>query len=406
MHSVALTAEGAVYAWGDDRFGQLGGGCLDKRGSPLPMKVGLPGPAVTIAAGGRHTACVLEGGELMLWGWGEEGQLGNGAEANETVPREAALPSAAEVAGGRMGKVSGIALGTSHSAIIVENENVVGIQREDEPTLAASPEMVTAPTPPEPKPKLFSSPTPADIEAQAARDRERAEAEAAAAERQASVLAARREKERETMARFEGRKEEIKRREREEDVRRELARRAPSPVKAASPAKALSPPPPAAAPSPIQVPEPADDDSGSSRENREELGNGALARLKREESARPQSPNTVSFKSKVNYDQIYYHPDQPVEKCFVANSARRAMLRQMAGAARNQGARAPNQGARAPNQGGRAPSQPQRSPGKQQQQQQQLSRTLGFGVGGGGGDAGERPRSSSILRRSSFNGAA
>ena len=36
--------------------------------------------------------------------------------------------------------------------------------------------------------------------------------------------------------------------------------------------------------------------------------------------------NTVRS-SQVNYDQIYYHPDQPVEKCFVANAARRAMMR-------------------------------------------------------------------------------
>ena len=64
----------------------------------------------------------------------------------------------------------------------------------------------------------------------------------------------------------------------------------------------------------------SDEGSGSSRKE------NLVSRVVQVQD-RPKSPNNVQFANKVNYTQVYYHPDQPVEKCFVANAARRAMMR-------------------------------------------------------------------------------
>ena len=83
-----------------------------------------------------------------------------------------------------------------------------------------------------------------------------------------------------------------------------------------------------------------DSDNSSTKENIESL----LLPIKNVADIllppRPKTPNiNVSFEHKQKFDQIYYHPDQPVEKCFVANAARRALMRQNASGS-NSGGRA------------------------------------------------------------------
>jgi hypothetical protein len=42
---------------------------------------------VDVRVGGSHTALLADTGELFLWGWGDQGQLGHGAPRNEPAPR-------------------------------------------------------------------------------------------------------------------------------------------------------------------------------------------------------------------------------------------------------------------------------------------------------------------------------
>ena len=86
-HSLYLDAAGTVYAWGDNRYGQLGDGERLSRNTPSPVN-GLSS-VVQISAGFLHNLAVTERpadaaspGEMMqnLYAWGSDssGQLGIG----------------------------------------------------------------------------------------------------------------------------------------------------------------------------------------------------------------------------------------------------------------------------------------------------------------------------------------
>lgn len=87
-HSVCATSDGAVYAWGWGRYGNLGDGeSLDRH---VPTRVrGLEGVAIEkVACGWRHSAAVDGQGRLYVWGWGKYGQLGHGDFSDQLVPKQ------------------------------------------------------------------------------------------------------------------------------------------------------------------------------------------------------------------------------------------------------------------------------------------------------------------------------
>lgn len=85
VHSCALRA-GQIKCWGGNRFGQLGvgdtrdrGALSDELGAKLPaVNLGRARTAVMVAAGGRHTCALLDGGQVKCWGDNSVGQLGLG----------------------------------------------------------------------------------------------------------------------------------------------------------------------------------------------------------------------------------------------------------------------------------------------------------------------------------------
>ena len=88
-HSVCLTVDGELFAWGYANSGQLGldfgtAQVTSKSVVAAPRRVTAGFPANTVvscaAAGGHHTACVTARGELFTWGDGGKGQLGHGDE--------------------------------------------------------------------------------------------------------------------------------------------------------------------------------------------------------------------------------------------------------------------------------------------------------------------------------------
>lgn len=84
-HSLALTATGAVYAWGGNGSGQLGDGTLVDK----PRAVLVPGMAsgvVAIAAGGYHSMALRSDGTVWTWGNNTYGQLGNNTTSNASSP--------------------------------------------------------------------------------------------------------------------------------------------------------------------------------------------------------------------------------------------------------------------------------------------------------------------------------
>jgi alpha-tubulin suppressor-like RCC1 family protein len=86
-HALALLDNGDVLAWGFNDNGQLGLGDILPR--TTPTKVTLPRPAVAVAAGRGFSVVALDDGRVFTWGSNTIGQLGNGAREASVSPVQA-----------------------------------------------------------------------------------------------------------------------------------------------------------------------------------------------------------------------------------------------------------------------------------------------------------------------------
>ena len=87
-HNLALTANGSVWSWGSGGFGQLGHG--DERNQLLPKKVeALAGQrVVAVSAGAFHSLAITANGAVWSWGDGREGKLGHGDQQEQLLPKK------------------------------------------------------------------------------------------------------------------------------------------------------------------------------------------------------------------------------------------------------------------------------------------------------------------------------
>jgi alpha-tubulin suppressor-like RCC1 family protein len=109
-HSLALDADGAVWAWGANQYGQLGvatgkdcgGNALNAVAcSHTPRRVPGLGPVRAVAAGGNHSLALTTDGAAWAWGWNQSGQLGDGTVADRLAPaRVPGLANITALAGG------------------------------------------------------------------------------------------------------------------------------------------------------------------------------------------------------------------------------------------------------------------------------------------------------------------
>jgi alpha-tubulin suppressor-like RCC1 family protein len=80
-HACAVVSGGTVWCWGavgtESAYGQLGNG--GSSGSTVPVQVSGITNATQISAGLAHTCARLSTGQVRCWGWDNYGQLGNGA---------------------------------------------------------------------------------------------------------------------------------------------------------------------------------------------------------------------------------------------------------------------------------------------------------------------------------------
>jgi hypothetical protein len=99
-HSAALKADGSVWAWGANGNGQLGDGTIGNiKQAPVQVN-GLSGVAA-IAAGSYHSVALKADGSVWTWGANEYGQLGNDTQDDLPIPTQVnSLSSVTAVAAG------------------------------------------------------------------------------------------------------------------------------------------------------------------------------------------------------------------------------------------------------------------------------------------------------------------
>ncbi|XP_047323026.1 ultraviolet-B receptor UVR8 [Impatiens glandulifera] len=85
-HTLVLSADGSVYAWGKGRLGRLGTG--SENDEPFPVRVGSDSNLrfVEVAAGAYHSLALADDGSVWSWGYNIYGQLGIDGE-NAGKPR-------------------------------------------------------------------------------------------------------------------------------------------------------------------------------------------------------------------------------------------------------------------------------------------------------------------------------
>jgi alpha-tubulin suppressor-like RCC1 family protein len=87
-HSLAVKADGNVWAWGSNAYGQLGDGTTTDRLSPVAV-AGLAGVTVIAASGGlygAHSLALKPDGTVWAWGNNSGGQVGDGTNVGRSTP--------------------------------------------------------------------------------------------------------------------------------------------------------------------------------------------------------------------------------------------------------------------------------------------------------------------------------
>ncbi|KAL3877452.1 hypothetical protein ACJMK2_035156 [Sinanodonta woodiana] len=86
-HCLALTDNGMIFSWGDNRFCQLGlGNSMENSDKPNPIQCLQGIPVAQVATGGCHSFILSQSGQVFGWGKNSFGQLGVSDEKDRPHP--------------------------------------------------------------------------------------------------------------------------------------------------------------------------------------------------------------------------------------------------------------------------------------------------------------------------------
>ena len=117
-HTCAILDNGAVSCWGNGNYGRLGNGGLSDKSTPtLTSSLGTGRTAVALSSGYLHTCAILDNGDVSCWGYGANGQLGNGGTSAKTTPTLTSSLGTGRTA-------VALSSGGSHTCAILDNGSV------------------------------------------------------------------------------------------------------------------------------------------------------------------------------------------------------------------------------------------------------------------------------------------
>ncbi|XP_061571831.1 RCC1 and BTB domain-containing protein 1 isoform X2 [Cololabis saira] len=119
-HVLLATENGQLFVWGHNGYSQLGNGTTNQGLSPVLVTSTMQNKKVIdVSCGSHHSMALTQDGEVFAWGYNNCGQVGSGSTANQPYPRK--------VTGCLQGKNAvGITCGQTSSMALVDNGEVYG----------------------------------------------------------------------------------------------------------------------------------------------------------------------------------------------------------------------------------------------------------------------------------------
>ncbi len=87
LHSAAIRADGSLWTWGGNAYGQLGNGAVATSFTQYePARVGTATNWQSVSAGYYHTVALRQDGTMWAWGGNSGGMVGNGTTIDQPTP--------------------------------------------------------------------------------------------------------------------------------------------------------------------------------------------------------------------------------------------------------------------------------------------------------------------------------
>ncbi|XP_015608978.1 RCC1 and BTB domain-containing protein 1 isoform X3 [Cephus cinctus] len=117
-HVLALTHQGEVYSWGHNAYYEVGNGSSNQTHTPASICMNLSDKfVIDIACGSHHSLVLTDEGEVYAWGQNNCGQVGSGISSNQCAPRKVNSSLSTK-------KVISIACGQTSSIAVTDNGDV------------------------------------------------------------------------------------------------------------------------------------------------------------------------------------------------------------------------------------------------------------------------------------------
>uniref|UniRef100_A0A8D3DKR5 BTB domain-containing protein n=1 Tax=Scophthalmus maximus TaxID=52904 RepID=A0A8D3DKR5_SCOMX len=119
-HILLAVEDGQLFAWGNNGYCQLGNGSTSQGRCPVLLNGNLRNKKVKeVACGSHHSMALTQDGEVFAWGYNNHGQIGTGSTANQPFPKK--------VSSCLQGKTAvGITCGQTSSMALVDNREIYG----------------------------------------------------------------------------------------------------------------------------------------------------------------------------------------------------------------------------------------------------------------------------------------